>query len=215
VLFRSLGGALWRRQSAPPSAHIDRLLVAESLAAAGDEAALPEIEALRAAHPTEAALITAWLRARQRRFDDATAALAAGLARLRDDAFVDNGVARHALQVAQDIANASRPHAQRALDAISQHFALYQVEDVRIGTVLAIAGQLDDRAVVAALAPIEPHVPWSFPVLARRLAAYDALDHPLAQRARADLDAFVEGQPQAVLPAMLGETPDAESGAGR
>src|SRR5262249_62192746 len=101
------------------------------------------------------------------------------------------------------------------LAAVAKRFGLYQVEDVRIATMLTIAGQLDDRTVAAVLAPLEPHVPWSFAVLARRVAAYDALAHPLASQARADLEAFVEGQPQVVLPAMLLETPDAENGAGR
>jgi spermidine synthase len=200
--------AAWKRQGAAPASHFDLLLVGESLAAAGDDAALPHIETLRAAHPTEADLITARLRASQRRFDDAAAALVAGLVRLRDDAFVDNGLATRTLQVALDLAKASRPHTARMFETVAQPFALYLAEDNRLGTMLAIAELIDDRAVATALAPIEPDVPFTFSVLARRAAAYTALDHPLASRARDDLDAFVAGQPRAVMPGTVGE--DAE-----
>jgi hypothetical protein len=206
--------AAWHRQGAAPSSHLDQILVAEGLAAAADEAALTQLAALRpgdATHPTEVELITARLRTSQRRFAEATAALTAGLAHLRDDAFVDNELVRRSLQLAQELARASPPHAPRVLDAVTLPFAVYQLDDSRSAAALAIAGQIDDRAFAGVLAPIEPNVPWSFAILARRAAAYAALDHPLAGQARADLDAFVAGQPQAILPATIGEAADAEA----
>jgi spermidine synthase len=202
--------AAWKRQAAPPTSHFDRLLVAESLATAGDDAAAPHIDALRADHPTEADLLTARLCASQRRLDDAAAALTAGLVRLRSDAFADNGLATRSLQIALDLARSSKPHAARMLEAVSQSFALYLAEDSRIGTLLAIAELIDDAAVATALRPMEPDVPFTFAVLTRRAAAYMALGHPLAGRARADLDAFLEGQPRAVMPVTLGDQPDPE-----
>jgi hypothetical protein len=99
------------------------------------------------------------------------------------------------------------------LDAVGQPFSLYLAEDSRIGAMLAIAELIDDRTVATALAPLEPDVPFTFPVLTRRAAAYTALGHPLAGRASADLDAFLAGQPRAVMPVTLGEEPEAPDAA--
>jgi hypothetical protein len=197
--------AAWKRQSAPPTSHFDLLLVAEGLAGGGDDAALPYIEALRTGHPVEADLLTARLRASQRRYDEASAALAVGLEGLRAEPLADRALVKRMLPATLEIAQSSKPHARRMFDALARPFALYLGEEIRIGLQLMVAGEIDDRAVAAALAPLEPDVPWGFDELARRAAAYRALNHPLADRARADLEAYVEGQPQAVLPAALGD----------
>lgn len=203
--------AAWQRQRTPPSSHYDRLLVAEGLATIADEAALPHVEALRAEYPVEASLVTARLRGAQRRFEDATVAFAAGVAGLRSDAFASEGLAKRTLQLAQDIARGSKPHAQRVFEALVPPFALALAEDRRVGTTIAVAELVGDQAVADALRPLEPHVPWYFPVLAARAVAYTALHHPLAERARDDLDAFTQGQPQAVMPSTRGDAPEPET----
>ncbi len=53
--------AAWRQQPAAPDSHLDRLLVAECLAAAGDAAAVPAAKALRRHQPLEAELVLAVL----------------------------------------------------------------------------------------------------------------------------------------------------------
>lgn len=42
----------------------------------------------------------------------------------------------------------------------------------------------------AALAPVEPHVPWEGDFLRKRAECYASIGSPLAARARADLDTF-------------------------
>ena len=62
---------LWRQQTDPPRNSIELAMAAEILADEGSEAALPLIEQLRPAHQTEADIVTAVLRVRQSRLDEA------------------------------------------------------------------------------------------------------------------------------------------------
>ena len=50
-----------------------------------------------------------------------------------------------------------------------------------------------ERLCVAALAPLEPNVPWEEGLLRQRVECYDRAQHPLAATAHADLQTFLAG----------------------
>ena len=59
-----------------------------------------------------------------------------------------------------------------------------------------IARAIDARNLcVEALAPLEPNVPWEEPFLTYRYGCYQAHRHPLAARARRDLETFLDAAP--------------------
>jgi spermidine synthase len=65
---------------------------------------------------------------------------------------------------------------------------------------LEVASYLDLSRYAAALAEVEPNVPWRAPVLERRARAYEAAGSPLAQRARKELADFLEKEPPPFAP---------------
>ena len=185
--------AAWKRQPAAPAAHFDALLVAEAFASQGEDAG---IAALR---PAEAAFVRARLDAARRRFAAAASSLAAGFTALRRDPFVDPGVIDRALSLVRQVAAADRSRAGQLAQALSLPFALYAAEERRIATQLHVAWIAGAPAFAAALAPIEPFVPWTRDVLVQRRDAYEALGSPLLEAARADLAAFAASQPIPLL----------------
>jgi hypothetical protein len=61
-----------------------------------------------------------------------------------------------------------------------------------------IVATLDAEAIVGALAPLEPNVPWRRDVLLMRRAAYAETRHRLLERAEDDVRAFLAGEPTPV-----------------
>jgi spermidine synthase len=193
--------AAWRRQPAEPASHFERLLRAEGLATLGDDAALADVAGLRAA---EVAIVRARLRERQKRIPEATAAIADAFVAMRGDPFVDRAIAHRALTIARDIAGAARDRVPSLLDALAEPFALYLAEEDRITAILGLTQLADPAALVRALAPLEPNVPWTLELLVRRRAAYEATGNPLFARADADLEELLAGQATAIVPAATG-----------
>jgi hypothetical protein len=76
---------------------------------------------------------------------------------------------------------------------------------------LEVAGYLDLPRYAAALADLEPNVPWRGSVLERRARAYDTTGSPLARAAHRDLAEFLETESPPLLPG----TPSGKSPAER
>jgi hypothetical protein len=197
-----LAAGAWSHQPEPPREHRDVLLRAEGLAVLGDDVALADIAALRAIDETEADFVLARLRLAQHRGDDAGFAMIRALAGLHSDAFANVDVAKRSLQTAFEIAVASRRSYSGLVTVLSQPFAAYIGEEERIRALLSIVLQ-DDAQLAAALAPIEPDVPWSRELLTARYRAYTALGDPKASRARIELEQFLDGQAQALVPEAI------------
>jgi spermidine synthase len=205
-----LAASAWTHQPLPPRNHSELLLRAEGLAALGDGvAAEADIEALRVRHPTEADFVLARLRVAQHRWADAATAMIRGLYELRTDPFADAELTKHAIDSTWDIASAAKQTAPGLIAALALPFAIYIGEESRIYALLSIA-RLDDAALVAALAPMEPDVPWSLEILTARYRVYRELGDPKTQQARADLETFLDGQARALVP-EAGESSDDSS----
>lgn len=185
--------AAWKRQPTAPTSHFDALLVAEAFASQGEDA---PTSALR---PAEIAFVRARLAATQRRFAAAAGSLAEGFGALRSDPFVDPLPIDRALLLARQVAAADRSRAGQLAQALSLPFALHAADERRIASHLHVAWIAGAPAFAAALAPIEPFVPWTRDVLVQRRDAYETLGSPLVDRARADLAEFAASQPIPLL----------------
>jgi len=187
--------AAWRRQERPPASPVELALVAEGLAAAGDEAALGPIEALRAFSSAEADALLGRLRERQGRADEAAAALARAFESHRLDPWPRADLMLRAIGAAQRVARVRAELASRLHASLDQPFAARAIDEERLIAGWDIASLVDAATCARAARKLEPWVPWERPILERRLACYTAAADPLAARARADLALYLEEEP--------------------
>ncbi|WP_257461744.1 fused MFS/spermidine synthase [Archangium lipolyticum] len=196
---------LWREAGWQPRGPVELSMVAHVLAEAGDEAALPYIEQLRALRPAEAELALGMLRLRQGRLPDATGAFERGFAVLRQVPWSNRFIVAATLEATQVVAGKDAALGRRLFEALEQPFSTAVWQTVRIGRRLQLAEQLDFKGLCArALAPYEPHVPWAREFLTVRARCYGTTGHALAAQARADLESFMDAEP----PSLWEEQPD-------
>jgi len=196
--------SLWQSQSREPEDPTELAMIAETMAELGDEAALRYEPRLRIFRPAEAEAVRARLFARQGKLDDAMSALEAAFASYRLDPWPWPTIMRHAVELTADVATRDPALAARAYAALRQPFAGHLLEDIRLDAMLVAAGQLPlESTCVAALAPLEPYVPWRLSVLSWRSRCYDATKHPLGGRASLELDEYLEKE---AVPFGLGLT---------
>jgi spermidine synthase len=192
---------LWRLQAEPPRNAIELAMAAEILADEGSEAALPLIAQLRPTHQTEADIITAVLRVRQSRLEEAATAVASGIARLRTDPWPPLRYKQRALDLAGAV-GARQPSSARLLfDALAQRFSVQAVDTLRQITRVNRAVALDFRSVCQqAIGALEPYVPWSQPLLVMRRDCYQAVNDTRLPAAVRDLDEYFSREPIALAP---------------
>jgi hypothetical protein len=197
-----LGEALaeWRRQPAEPADSMQLALVGETLAEAGDDAAIPYLERLAAAHPIEAAALRARLQLRRHRAAEAAATLAQAFASYRSDPWPLPHLMARALDLAVEIAVANPAAGARLYAATAAPFATYAVDDLRQQTRFKLAMTVDAaRLCVEALAALEPEVPFRRDLLEPRLRCYQTTHHALLGRAERDLERYRARVPEPFL----------------
>lgn len=202
-----LGLALRAFRAAPrePADLFELTLLAEAMADAGEEAAAPHIEKLRAFEPTEAAALSARLHLRRGRIKEAGAASEDALRRYRQDPWPTPALMGRALRTAVDVARRAAQGGDAALalrmyQLLREPFVVRVVNEERLLALLEVARICDfPRLCAEALAEQEPHVMWQRPVLEDRVECYShgpaESDGRLAQ-ARADLAWYVDHEPR-------------------
>jgi hypothetical protein len=187
----------WLGQAEPPRTHADRLLVAECMAAVRHPAAPQYARQLVQDQPIEADLVLAQWLANVGRTAEAGERLLAGFAGYRRDPWVHRPLMAQSLTLAVELAARDRALAARLWDALGQPFAARMHNQQRVLSRLWVARSLDaPRLCAEALAPMEPHVPWGLAMLSFRSECYSRRKHPLAARARRDLEEFLENTPE-------------------
>jgi hypothetical protein len=101
------------------------------------------IEQLRAAHPTEADVITAALRFRQSRWDEAAAVLEPAIVRLRTDPWPPVRFKQQALDLAAALGARQPAVARRLFDALGERFSVQSADTTRQVTRVNLAVRLD------------------------------------------------------------------------
>ncbi len=186
----------WLAQDGGAQAPMDLTVLAEIFAAGADARAQRSIDALRPRQPAEAEALMA--REQYAAWDKAAAAqhLITAFVMYRHEPWAHREVFTRALQLALRIASEEPAQGDALFEALTAPFAVRALDMLRLSTRATIglrdgAGHLCS----AALAPLEPHVPWDRDLLQKRFDCYNRFGSPLAARARADLDAFRAAAP--------------------
>lgn len=202
-------GETWRLQDREPAGHLDRLLVAEALAAEGAEGAEVRIADLAAVVPTEAEALRSRLLWRQGEAEAAAAGLVATFHRCRNDGWFFTLLIERTLALVEEVVRQHLAAAEELLAVPAEPFAARQLEMNRLRVRIAVAEVLERRELcVDAFAPFEPHVPWEKRFLEARARCYEEAGHPSAAEAREDLGDFLAAAPPR-LRVELGGTQDA------
>jgi predicted membrane-bound spermidine synthase len=163
---------------------------------------LPLIDKVRQVSPIEADALLAHLKWKQQKAPEALAAIQRAFAGYRRDPWPENDLMSRTLTLAAHMAQADMQgnFAQLLFEALDQPFALSLHDEARLRAQLDVARRVDTlvptaRLRVKVLEKFEPYVPWERPFLTVRLAAYDQANHPNADRAAKELDAFLSAEP--------------------
>lgn len=186
--------AAWPQDSAPV-APLDQLMHADALARRGGpeaDAALARLPGVRT--PTEVAFVTAELHFARGETGRGRAALVSALDAWKNDAWghgpvLQRGVDRIRQEVAQD------PRLAAAVwDRIGVPWPVSVLEEyrhqLRLSTSLVLDASDEGTRCVEAFEQMEPHVPWSGPLLARRESCYSRAKHWRLGAAREELARF-------------------------
>lgn len=184
------GIARWEAQSKPPVDFIETAAVALAYAAAGSDKAREPIKQVESFNPTVAAICEALLAYHQGRYAEAAALSEQALLKLRADASVMPKFVDNALRLPAQVAEKEPQHAAKLLEALSEPLAVYMFEERRLLVRCAVAQRVGVAATADAMQALEPYVPWDEQVLQMRASAYEAVGHPLANRARRELTIF-------------------------
>ena len=189
----------WRSQSREPVAPTELAMLGLALAAAGDEAAVPYIEQLRALEPVEADLLLGRLRAEQQRLPEAAARLVHGFEQYRADPWPWLLVTQSGLDTAVRVASRAPGLASGLYAALSRPFAARLLDEPRVTALTSLAMRAGTTSLcLPTLAELEPYVPWRLDLLAWRYHCYEKLGDPRLPLAQAELEDYVHEQPAAL-----------------
>jgi hypothetical protein len=186
----AVGGPRWEAQPKPPADITETAALAFTYAARGDDKARTLLSQLQVDCPTDAAILTALLVYQQGKYAEAADLAVKAIEMLRTDATVIPRFVESALRLPAQIVEKEPEHAAKFLQALDQPLAVFMLEERRLLVRIAAAQRLNAQATAAAIAAMEPHVPWDASVLEMRLRAYEATGNPLEGRARNELALF-------------------------
>ncbi len=183
---------LWLSQRDEPTMLGDIRLVAETLASGAHPRAPEYIESLRAWEPVEAEAVLALWHQRTGNPSAAIDHLTEAFRVYRRHPWANRALFTRAFNEATKVMVQDVRSAARVFDELSEPFAARALDLTRLQTRASIGlNPALDRLCVAALAPLEPHVPWDEALLRARVECYGSVEHPWTARARADLALFL------------------------
>ncbi len=203
---------------------VERHVLALAHAHAGDEVALESAARLQeAGFSAEAGLVRARYFAKQKQPDRAVESLLGAIRDLREEALPLCNTTRQVLEVLGSLASRNPDLARRGAEAlIAGPLAVYAADDVRLDVQERLAfASLDATLCVRAL---ESHLTaplWQRGLLTDRLACLERAQHPLAEQAARDLEAYLAATAgsfaaglDGVAPPTLGPPPKPAGSAG-
>ena len=193
--------AEWRAHSWPPVNSGELVMLAESLAEASSEAATAYAGQLRSWEPVDADAALARLQFRQAKLDLAAGSLERVFVGCRKDPWPTVDMIGRSFDLALSVAR-NHAYAARMFAALQKPFAAGQWEDRRRFYGALISNEMEGCGphTVGALRQLEPWPPWRRDLLTLRRDCYEsAMLHPLAKRAKRDLDEFLSAEPVPLL----------------
>jgi hypothetical protein len=195
----------WHALGREPQNASELMVVADLLASAGDEAALPYVERIRQRQPVDAALLTAQLRRAQGKDEEVARALESAFLGMRADPWATLRLAQAGLEGLGPLTRKSPALIPPLLHALEEPFSVHVLDDLRATKRLELALREGGvESCVKALAALEPNVPFTRPVLTFRLQCYQRAGDARAALAGRDLDHFLQLTP---IPFDLGLAP--------
>jgi len=192
--------AAWRTQSRQPQGPIELTVVANAMAAAGDEEATRYIDQLRAFQPVEADVILGRLRIRQGKTDAGADALIAAFTKFHADPWPKRLAMRRALTLALAVGKSNPTYARRIGETLRTPFAACSQNETRQDILVQLATSARDLPMlVNALEQYEPYSPWKGEYLSARASAYKAAGHKLQGQAALELSEYRTAQGEAIL----------------
>lgn len=205
--------ANWRGQAAEPKTLNELLLVADSLAEVGDNAALLYIDRLREMLPVEASAITARLRIQQRNWTAAAPALEEALAAFGHYPWTPHDMVTRTILAAKTLAEQDESAALTLHRVLSEPFIIYDADEFRLTVLLAVGMSLDKgafgRYTLPGVEAAEPNVPWNREFLRVRDECYRRLNDPRAEQAHRDFVAFTDAAPLSIANIRVGRNDEA------
>jgi spermidine synthase len=186
----------WHSQSSEPKTPSQIAMVAECLAAEGDNAAIPYIDKLTESFPNDAEAIRAEYYWRTKQPQAATESLGNFLRHLQDDPWPARDLIKRSMNRAELIAKSDRSKMAGVYlyNALRKPLCVRNNESDRLSTLLAIGTYLDGdepgQYLLPALEAFEPYVIWQRKFLLGRKIAYNAAHSPRAPQADRDFDDF-------------------------
>jgi hypothetical protein len=191
----------WRGQDKEPSGPNELSLVAETTADAGEDRALPYIEALRVYQPAEAEACLARLRLRQGRHAEALDALETALGTYRRDPWPAPLVMQGALDAALELAGQKPELGPRVLASLREEFALHLLHELRLEEAFLVGSTGEPGEDCGRLLePLEPEVPFTSAWLNYRMRCYVRTNDPRIVSAVADVDRFEAQSKESLIP---------------
>jgi spermidine synthase len=209
-----LAGALrfWRAQAEEPKTLTQLTLLAECLAAAGDNVALKYIEQLAAFLPSDAEAIRSTLYWKQGKKSEATESLKNFFRLAREDPWPEQERIKRCMGLAETIAKSdwSKEATGSFYDVLRKPLCVWNGEAERAVRLLSIGMHMDGKnfgeRTASALEAFEPNVMWERTFLEVRKSCYTNLHNPRARQASRDLDEFFSQEAlTADLPTMKKE----------
>ncbi|MFT5435249.1 MAG: spermidine synthase, partial [Myxococcota bacterium] len=209
---------LWQQQPKAPDNLIDRMILAEGLAMTGNPDVLPLIEAIAAESPVTADGLRTMYTTTIGDLPSAKTFLLRALTNFQSDPWPLRKLISRLITHGERLSSQDTVFAKEFVKVLATPFAVGVEGKQRRMAHARVGLQVDfDNSCVEILSHFEPHPPWSYQVLKARLKCYELNKHPLAEKAREDLEMFVasaaprlfevqEGQPAAAPPAAVPAT---------
>lgn len=192
--------ATWARQSRDFQTHSEVSLFAAAFAELNDPRAEPLMERLRGFQPLEAEAIRAIYHASRDERDEAARSLERVFLGLRRDPTPHRSIITPTFALAINVSRDNPVIAGRLMRAMGEPFSLLYMEEARVRTACLLAGMVGPREAATCLEKLEPNVFWELDFLNLRVQAYQATEHPLAERARRDLAIFLRDGDARLIP---------------
>jgi spermidine synthase len=184
----------WFAQPAAPFTYSDLLLTSECLAGTGDPRAPEHAARLREMNPVDADLVLAIWHDKAGRAPEALRHLIAGFEGARRNPWPSISLLDRVLDFASEIGARNPDAANTIFKALAEPFAVGMADQTRLLQRMELTWLLRDGC-VEALEPFEPSPPWEDLFLAQRARCYREAHHPLADRARSDLEEYMKNAP--------------------
>lgn len=176
-------------QNWKPECPIERLVFAHALAETG-QAIEPQLLQAIENNSLADSLAVAAIAEAQQTINRSDSVLRQAITALYEDPWGDTNVLDALLRRNLALCEQDKTFAAWFFAATKEPFIIHRLEERRILIRYLVAEQLSNQAVIEALAPMEPNVPWKEWLLERRRDAYRATNHSLQKTAELDLNRF-------------------------